>query len=124
MEDAAERLGERSEVAAPAIFARRRHVHSRSLRYEKCFAWFLVGLLRGFEPELRALERQSGVCQMKPGDSHSGTASRNFAADMGGRRGTIDRADYLIDRFRVRYAFGGGWACSCADALHNRAHAR
>jgi hypothetical protein len=34
---------------------------------------------------------------------------------MGGRRGTIDRADYLIDRFRVRYAFGGGWSCSCAD---------
>ena len=34
---------------------------------------------------------------------------------MGGRRGTIERADYLIDRFRVRYAFGGGWTCSCAE---------
>jgi hypothetical protein len=52
---------------------------------------------------------------MKPADAHSGRALRNFAADMGGRRGTIDRADYLIDRFRVRYAFGGGWTCSCAD---------
>ena len=52
---------------------------------------------------------------MKPANSHSDKSSRNFAADMGGRRGTIDRADYLIDRFRVRYAFGGGWTCSCAD---------
>jgi hypothetical protein len=36
------------------------------------------------------------------------------AAEVGGR-GTIDRAEHLIDRFRVRYAFGGGWTCSCAD---------
>ena len=32
-----------------------------------------------------------------------------------GKRGVIERSDYLIDRFRVRYAFGGGWTCSCAD---------
>jgi hypothetical protein len=37
------------------------------------------------------------------------------APDTGGRRGDIDRSDYLIDRCRVRYAFGGGWTCSCAD---------
>ena len=35
--------------------------------------------------------------------------------DGTGKRGTIERSDYLIDRFRVRYAFGGGWFCSCAD---------
>lgn len=35
--------------------------------------------------------------------------------DAGGSRGAVDRAEYLIDRFRVRYAFGGGWTCSCAD---------
>ena len=32
-----------------------------------------------------------------------------------GRRGAIERADYLIDRFRVGYQFGGGWTCRCAD---------
>jgi hypothetical protein len=32
-----------------------------------------------------------------------------------GHRGVADRADYLIERFRVRYAFGGGWTCRCAD---------
>jgi hypothetical protein len=52
---------------------------------------------------------------MKASDVPSGSSLHNFTADMGGRRGTTDRADYLIDRFRVRYAFGGGWTCSCAD---------
>lgn len=37
-------------------------------------------------------------------------------AEAGGR-GTIDRSEHLIDRFRVRYAFGGGWSCSCAEFL-------
>src|SRR5689334_13163094 len=32
-----------------------------------------------------------------------------------GRRGSIERANYLIDRFRVGYQFGGGWTCGCAD---------
>ena len=32
-----------------------------------------------------------------------------------GHRGTIERANYLIDRFRVGYQFGGGWTCGCAD---------
>lgn len=32
-----------------------------------------------------------------------------------GGRGAIERSDYLIDRFRVQYAFGGGWTCSCRD---------
>jgi hypothetical protein len=35
--------------------------------------------------------------------------------DPTGRRGAVERADYLIDRFRVGYQFGGGWACGCAD---------
>jgi hypothetical protein len=32
-----------------------------------------------------------------------------------GRRGVINHGDYLIDRFRVGYRFGGGWLCGCAD---------
>lgn len=32
-----------------------------------------------------------------------------------GRRGAIESADYLIDRFHVGYQFGGGWTCGCAD---------
>jgi len=35
--------------------------------------------------------------------------------DKTGRRGAVERADYLIDRFRVAYEFGGGWTCGCAD---------
>lgn len=35
--------------------------------------------------------------------------------DKGGRRGTTDRASYLIDRFRVTYDFGGGWSCGCRE---------
>jgi hypothetical protein len=36
-------------------------------------------------------------------------------ADRSGRRGTTDRASYLIDRFQVIYAFGGGWTCGCRE---------
>jgi hypothetical protein len=36
-------------------------------------------------------------------------------SDGTGRRGSVDRAEYLIDRFRVSYAFGGGWKCGCAE---------
>jgi hypothetical protein len=36
-------------------------------------------------------------------------------ADGAGHRGTTDRASYLIDRFRVNYEFGGGWACGCRE---------
>ncbi len=32
-----------------------------------------------------------------------------------GLRGTVEHSDYLIDRFRVGYQFGGGWKCGCAD---------
>jgi hypothetical protein len=32
-----------------------------------------------------------------------------------GHRGITQRGDYLIERFRVRYEFGGGWSCGCAD---------
>lgn len=32
-----------------------------------------------------------------------------------GRRGAVESAVYLIDRFRVAYQYGGGWACGCAD---------
>ncbi len=39
------------------------------------------------------------------------------SADGAGRRGAVERSEYLIDRFRVRYAFGGGWTCSCADFM-------
>ena len=52
---------------------------------------------------------------MKPRDSRAATVLPLSAADAGGRRGVIDHAEFLIDRFRVRYAFGGGWTCSCAD---------
>ena len=38
-----------------------------------------------------------------------------FSPDNAGRRGIVDRGDYLIDRFRVRYEFGGGWKCGCAE---------
>jgi hypothetical protein len=36
-------------------------------------------------------------------------------ANRAGRRGTTDRASYLIDRFQVIYAFGGGWTCGCRE---------
>jgi hypothetical protein len=35
--------------------------------------------------------------------------------DGTGRRGNVERSDYLIERFRVGYQFGGGWKCGCAD---------
>jgi hypothetical protein len=40
---------------------------------------------------------------------------RSKAFEEPGHRGLTDRADYLIERFRVRYAFGGGWTCGCAE---------
>jgi hypothetical protein len=49
------------------------------------------------------------------GSDHSTTVMLTSPPDRTGRRGAIERADYLIDRFRVRYEFGGGWACGCAD---------
>ena len=52
---------------------------------------------------------------MKRRDSQAATAAPVSAAEAGGCRGAIDCAEFLIDRFRVRYAFGGGWTCSCAD---------
>jgi len=39
----------------------------------------------------------------------------NNPANPVGRRGATEQGDYLIDRFRVRYRFGGGWMCACAD---------
>ena len=42
--------------------------------------------------------------------------NRRFrGTDEAGHRGVTERADYLIDRFRVSCAFGGGWTCGCAD---------
>jgi hypothetical protein len=38
-------------------------------------------------------------------------------ADGTGARGEVERADYLIDRFPVRYSYGGGWICGCADFI-------
>jgi hypothetical protein len=52
---------------------------------------------------------------MKPRDNYTATALPLSATDAGGGRGAIDHAEFLIDHFRVRYAFGGGWTCSCAD---------
>jgi hypothetical protein len=37
------------------------------------------------------------------------------APGTAGRRGVIQRVDYLIDRFRVAYQFGGGWSCGCVE---------
>ncbi|MEJ0037724.1 MAG: hypothetical protein WDO68_16890 [Gammaproteobacteria bacterium] len=46
--------------------------------------------------------------------------SARAALDGTGGRGTTVRADYLIDRFRIRYQFGGGWTCTCSDfAAHD-----
>lgn len=45
----------------------------------------------------------------------STVVSLHSAPDGTGRRGIVDRDDYLIDRFRVRYEFGGGWKCVCAE---------
>ncbi len=39
----------------------------------------------------------------------------SMTSGASGGRGTIEHADYLIDRFRVAYRFGGGWSCGCAD---------
>jgi hypothetical protein len=35
--------------------------------------------------------------------------------DAPGGRGAVERVEYLIDRFRVAYEFGGGWRCLCAE---------
>ena len=35
--------------------------------------------------------------------------------DGSGRRGKVDRAEYLIDGFRVGYDFGGGCRCACVE---------
>jgi hypothetical protein len=32
-----------------------------------------------------------------------------------GRRGSLVRSEYLIERFRVVFESGGGWHCGCAD---------
>ena len=32
-----------------------------------------------------------------------------------GRRGSLVRSEYLIERFRVLFESGGGWHCGCAD---------
>lgn len=40
---------------------------------------------------------------------------RTLPLDGTGARGAVERSDYLIDRFRVKYEFGGGWTCGCAD---------
>lgn len=37
--------------------------------------------------------------------------------DGTGAYGEVERADYLIDRFPVRYVYGGGWVCGCADFM-------
>jgi hypothetical protein len=46
---------------------------------------------------------------------------RSQAPDERGHRGITDRAGCLIDRFRVRYEFGGRWTCVCADSAASEA---
>jgi hypothetical protein len=58
---------------------------------------------------------------MTPDDSPPRKALRSSGVDMSGGRGAIERADFLIDRFRVRYAFGGGWTCRCAEFVAREA---
>jgi hypothetical protein len=41
---------------------------------------------------------------------HAPRMVRNSVTSIAGLR-----ANYLIDRFRVGYQFGGGWTCGCAD---------
>jgi hypothetical protein len=38
-----------------------------------------------------------------------------------GRGGSIARSQYLIDRFRVVFEWGGGWNCACADFVSSNA---
>jgi hypothetical protein len=38
-----------------------------------------------------------------------------FIADAGGRHGIVNRAEYLIDGFRVGYESGSGCACVCVE---------
>jgi hypothetical protein len=38
-----------------------------------------------------------------------------------GRGGSIVRSQYLIDRFRVVFEWGGGWNCLCADFVSSKA---
>jgi hypothetical protein len=38
-----------------------------------------------------------------------------------GRGGSIVRSQYLIDRFRVVFEWGGGWNCLCADFRSSKA---
>jgi hypothetical protein len=45
----------------------------------------------------------------------------NTPLEQTGRRGVVERTDYLIDRFRVGYRFGGGWTCGCADFAKSEA---
>lgn len=47
--------------------------------------------------------------------------SKISSPDGTGRRGTVDHSDYLIDRFRVAYEFGGGWRCVCAEFVSSDA---
>jgi hypothetical protein len=38
-----------------------------------------------------------------------------FVPEGRGRRGTPDRAEWMIDGFRVGYDFGGGYCCDCVE---------
>jgi hypothetical protein len=38
-----------------------------------------------------------------------------------GRGGVVVRSQYLIDRFRVVFEWGGGWNCACADFISSNA---
>jgi hypothetical protein len=40
---------------------------------------------------------------------------RSQSIEETGNRGASDRAEYLVERFRVHYASGNGWTCACAD---------
>ena len=38
-----------------------------------------------------------------------------------GRRGSLVRSEYLIERFRVFFESAGGWHCECADFVSSSA---
>jgi hypothetical protein len=39
----------------------------------------------------------------------------SFFADGTGRRGVIERVEFMIDGFRVGYDTGGGYRCACVE---------
>ena len=58
------------------------------------------------------LRTDSGLRRVHPNRMRNTDGTK---VETTGRGGTIQRSDYLIDRFRVVFESGGGWHCACAD---------